>query len=118
MGSSPMVVRGIRESKDLDIVVSPELFEKCKQEGREEMPRTYVSKLGNFYLKQGDVELYLDVNCGDFNPTLKDLIQRSDTIEGFSFACLQDVISFKKAYNKPKHLEDIKKIEEYVKNKK
>jgi hypothetical protein len=29
VGSGPLVVRGIRETNDIDIVVSPKLFEKC-----------------------------------------------------------------------------------------
>ena len=116
VGSGPMAARGIREIRDIDIVVSPEFFEKCKQDGWEQVPWTYSEKLEQVYLKQGVVELYLDVNCGNFNPKTDELIQRADVIDGIPFASLEDVIRFKKEYNKPKHLADIKLIAEYLKN--
>lgn len=113
VGSGPLVARGIRETNDIDIVVSPELFEKCKKDWWEQLPRTYPDKIGQIYLRHGYIELFLDVNCGDFNPTLAELLQRADIIQGISFVSLEDVIKFKKAYNKPKHIQDIKMIEQY-----
>jgi len=118
VGSGPMVVRAIKESNDIDIVVSVKLFEKCKQDGWEQLPWTYPDKLWQIFLRRGYIELYLDVNCKECNPTLKELLQRSDTIQGCSFASLEDVIKFKRAYDKPKHLEDIQRIEEYLKHNK
>lgn len=115
VGSGPLVVRGIRETNDIDIVVSPKLFEKCKQDWWEQLPRTYPDKIGQIYLRQGYVELFLDVNCGDVNPTLEELLQRSDLIEEISFASLADILQFKIAYNTPKHRQDIKRIEKYLK---
>jgi hypothetical protein len=32
VGSGPMILHGIKESNDIDIVVSKELFEQCKKE--------------------------------------------------------------------------------------
>lgn len=118
VGSGPMVVRDMRSSKDLDLVVSSELFEKYKQEGWQQLFKTYPGKTNEMYLKNDEIELYLNVNDKNFNPTLEELVERSDTIKGFSFISLQDVINFKKAYNRPKDREDIKIIEEYLKNKK
>lgn len=115
VGSGPLGIRGIKETNDIDIVVSPELFERCKQDWWEQLPRTYPDKIGQIYLRHGYVELFLDVNCGDFNPTLKELLQRADIIEGITFVSLKDVIKFKQSYNKPKHWEDIKIIEKYLK---
>ena len=115
VGSGPLVVRGIRETNDIDIVVSPELFEKCKQDWWEQLPRTYPDKIGQIYLRHGYVELFLDVNCADFNPTREELVQRADIIEEIAFASLEDMIKLKQSYNKPKHWEDIKRIEKYLK---
>lgn len=114
VGSGPMAVRGLKEAHDIDIVVTPEFFEKCKISGWETMPWTYPEKVGQIYLKKGDVELYLDVNAGDFNPTTAELIGRSETIHGIPFITLGDMISFKKAYGREKHLEDIKTTEEFL----
>jgi len=114
VGSGPMAARGIREAQDIDIVVMPEFFEKCKQEDWEQIPWTY-EKPEQVYLKKGLVELYLDVNCGNFNPTTEELLQRADMINNIPFVSLADLIGFKKEYNKPKHLRDIELIEKYKK---
>jgi len=116
VGSGPLVAHNMKETKDIDIVVSPELFKKCEQEGREKLPWTYPDKLGHIYLRRGCIELYLDVNCKDFNPTLKELLQKADTIEWIPFASLEDILQFKIAYDKPKHAQDIEKIKEYLNN--
>lgn len=114
VGSGPMAVRKLREAHDIDIVVVPDLFEKCKNEGWEAVQWTYPERLGQWYLKRGLVELFLDVNCGNFNPTTEELIQRADVIDAIPFASLQDVVEFKRAYNKPEHDRDLKLIEEYL----
>lgn len=116
VGSGILAVKGIRESHDIDIVVIPVLFEKCKAEGWEQVPWTY-EKMDQVYLKKDEFELYLDVNCKDFNPTFQELFQRAEIIDGVVFASLQDTINFKRAYNKPKHLKDIELIEQYLNNK-
>ncbi len=113
VGSGILEAKGIRETHDVDVVVTPELFEKCKTEGWEQVPWTY-EKIDQIYLKKGEFEVYLDVNCRDFNPTFSELIQRAETIDDITFASLQDTINFKRAYNKPKHLADLKLIEKYL----
>lgn len=115
VGSGPMAIRGLREARDIDIVATVELFEKCKSTGWQIMPWTYPEKVGQIYLKQDNVELYLDVNCGNFNPTTAELIERAEIIEGIPFTTLKDMINFKRAYNKEKHLQDIKITEKYLK---
>ena len=114
VGSGPMAVHGLKEARDIDIVVMPELFEKCRISGWEKMPWTYPEKVGQIYLKKGDVELYLDVNAGNFNPTTAELIERSEIIQGIPFITLQDMISFKKAYGREKHRKDIEIAEAYL----
>ena len=114
VGSGPMVVHWIKESNDIDIVVSKNLFETCKKQLREVLPRTYPDKLGQIYLRRGRVELYLDVNCGNVNPTLKELLARADILEGIAFASLDDTCKFKRAYNKPKHIKDVENILHYI----
>ena len=118
VGSGPMVAHQIRESHDIDIVVSQKIFDACKNSGVWEiLPWTY-EKPGQVYLKKDRIELYIDVNCQDFNPTTKELIQRSQIVNGVPFASLGDTIRFKTEYaksNKPKHLADITLIENYIK---
>lgn len=114
VGSGILEAKGIRETNDIDIVVSPDLFEKCKAHSWEQVPWTY-EKIGQIYLRKAEYELYLDVNCKDFNPTLSELLERAEIIEGIPFASLEDTSNFKRAYGKPKHLRDIELIEQYRK---
>ena len=117
VGSGPMVIRGLKELNDIDIIVSRELFDECKKDDRwKQIPWTYPDHLGQIYLESNPFELYLDVNCGDFNPTFEELMSRSDLIEGIHFASIEDVLRFKKSYNRPKHEKDIEIIEEYLLN--
>lgn len=109
-----MAAHGIKEIHDIDIVVTSELFERCKNENWEHIPWTFPEKLGQIYLRKGVVELYLDINCGNFNPTIHELIQRADIIKGIPFASLEDVLKFKKEYNRPKHARDIELIKAYL----
>jgi len=102
-------------TNDIDIVVTPKLFEKSKNEHWEQIPWTY-EKIGQVYLKKDNIELYLDVNCKDFNPTFSELRGQADIIKDIPFASLDDTIKFKKAYNKPKHLKDVEMILEYIKS--
>jgi len=110
-----MQALGIKEARDIDIVVMPELFEKCKQSGWEQVHWTYPEKLGQIYLRKGSVELYLDVNCGSCNPTTEELIQNAHISDGVPFISLDQLISFKRAYGKEKDFADTKLVEEYQK---
>ncbi len=114
VGSGIMAAKGIRNTNDLDIVVTPELFEKCKREGWEVKPWTKPGKEGKEWLKRGAVELYLEVNEGDINPTTEDLLKEAEFINGIPFNTLERLVEFKRAYGRPKDFEDIALIEKYL----
>ncbi len=119
VGSSLMQLYGLKICNDLDIVVSPELFHILQVSSDwESIPWTYVNKSNGVFLRKGDIEIYLDVNCGDFNPTLSDLLSRAIYIEGFAFASLEDILEFKRRYvlTKPKHSYDIELLEAFLGN--
>lgn len=118
VGSGPMVAHNIRDSHDIDIVVSEKIFNEYKNNGQWEIKPWTYEKQNQIYLKKDLVELYLDVNCRDFNPTLEELIQRAEIINNIPFASLEDTIKFKTEYaknNKLKHLNDITLIKNYLK---
>ena len=119
VGSGSLAVLGIKDLHDIDLVVLPELFEKCKAAGWEQIPWTYQEKLGQVFLRKNFVELYLDVNSGEVAPTFAELVSRAFEVNGVLFISLNDVLKFKKAYGKmnPKHLVDIVSIEKYLANK-
>lgn len=114
VGSGIMAAKGIREAHDLDIVVTPELFEKCRNEGWEVRPWTKPGMEGKEWLKKGNVDLHLEVSSGDVRSTAEDLLREAEIMNGIPFITLQQLIAFKRAYGRPKDFEDIKLIEEYL----
>lgn len=113
VGSGIMAVKGIRDTNDLDIVVSPELFEKCKNDGWEIQSWTKEGIEGMDWLKKGNIDLYMQLSRKNGSLSLKDLLKNSEKINGVSFNTLEALIDFKREYGRPKDFEDIKIIEEY-----
>jgi hypothetical protein len=114
VGSGIMTVLGIKKSHDIDIVVTESLFEKCKASGWEIIQWTYPQRIGEIYLKRENIELYLNVNCGDCNPTTDELINEAIIINDVPFISLERLLRFKKAYGGKKHLKDVLLIENYL----
>lgn len=114
VGSGIMAAKGIREAHDLDIVVTPVLFEKCRDEGWEVRPWTKPGLEGKEWLKRGIVDLHLEVNSGTVRSTAEDLLREAEIINGIPFITLEQLAVFKRAYGRPKDFEDIKLIEAYL----
>lgn len=110
VGGAAMMAHGLKETSDIDIVVIPDLFERCKQRGWE----GHVRPNGEPGLAKNIYEIYLDVNCGNFNPTFSELNDRAEHIEGIPFCNLKDVLRFKREYNREKDRKDIELIERYL----
>ncbi|MBC7836447.1 zinc ABC transporter substrate-binding protein [Acetobacteraceae bacterium] len=117
VGGAVMAVHGLREANDLDIIVTPELFEKCKKEGWEVLPWTKPGNPGKVWLKKDSVELYEELNYNqEKNPTAKDLLQEAEIIQGIAFITLARLIDFKRVYGRPRDFEDIALMERYLTN--
>lgn len=111
-GSGIMVMHNLKETKDIDIVVSEKLFNQYSKIW-EQIPYTYPDKLGCVYLQKDEIELYRDVNHGEeFRPTLEELLARAEYFDGIAFIHLKDLLKFKKSYNRPKDQNDIQLIEQ------
>ena len=111
-GSGPLQAHGIRETRDVDILVLSELYEKLKQEGWEE--RVWETSPPGRFLFKDDVEVGDSWDYGEYNPDPNWLIENAEIINGVPFAPLEEVLKGKKAFGRPKDLEDIKLIEEYL----
>lgn len=110
-GSGPMVVRGLREGKDVDIIVPKEVFEEYKTK-----PGWQVKKFedGSEYLENDGIEL-----CDDWGPGEWDtnkLIQEAEIIDGLPFVRLEEVLKWKEINARPKDIEDVKLIKGYLTN--
>jgi len=114
VGSAVLEVLGIKKSKDTDILVSDNLFEKLKLTGKYQQEERY-GKL--FLLSDNNVDISNRFFVGNYNPDEKILINSSFLVEGVPFVQLEEIIKFKKEIGSEKDLLDIKLIEEYLKTK-
>src|SRR5271157_4446847 len=80
-GSGPLAIRAIRESKDIDLLVSKELWNQLKQK---HPPST--SRL----IPIGNIEIWND--CMNLTGRIDEMIAHPDIIEGFPFMTLPDTI--------------------------
>jgi hypothetical protein len=114
VGSGIMAAKGIRSTNDLDIVATPELFNKCKAEGWRAYPWTKKHIEGKEWLKKDNVELYMQLSRKTGGITAGELLEDSEVIHGIPFITLESLVDFKIEYGRPKDFEDIKLIEKYL----
>ncbi len=76
-----------------------------------------VELFRSYFQEKGIVEIYLDINEGNFNPTFAELRSRAEIINGIPFCSLEDVRRFKIEYNREKDIKDIELIENYLSKK-
>ena len=115
IGSGPLQALGIRESKDIDIVVNNQMFEKLsllKNFRKGEYPE------GHYYLKNevfqiGDRLLISKINI---NKTYNHIFKNSFVVNGLRYMKLDFVLKIKKLLQRPKDIHDIKLIEEYLRS--
>ncbi len=115
VGSGIMAVKGIRDACDLDIVVSQELFEKCKNNGWELKPWTRSGRPGKEWLKGDIAELMTEMQSDDRDLDLEVLKKEGELINGIWFLNLQQLSNLKKEYGRPKDFDDVALIEKYLK---
>src|SRR5258708_1764590 len=96
VGGSTLAARGIRETKDLDIIVLPELYEKLLASGWES-DTEYQRKWNRTRLKKGDAEVYSDLFLETKNVFLDiaELISTAEMIQGVPFQKLDHLMMCK-----------------------
>lgn len=107
-GSGPMGVRGLRDIRDVDVIVGASLFAELSQR--------YVAHEGSPGLKKiqiGNVEL-LDGWFPDVGP-VQSLIDEAEWIEGLPFVKLTKVLEWKEKFGRSKDGPDIELIKAYLK---
>ncbi len=111
-GSALLEVWGIRPAADLDIIATPELYEKLKKDG-------WAEKQAHGFpmLIQGEANvttLQDKPTDGDYFPDRFQLIKDAVNINGVPFVRVEEVLACKRSYNRPKDLKDIAALEEYL----
>ena len=114
VGSGVMDAKGIREAKDLDIIVTPELFNACLKDGWELKPWTKKEVPGEPWLHKKSVDLMINLHYRGQPLLAQDLIREGEIIEGVCFVKLEQLLVFKREYGRPKDFEDIKLIEAFL----
>jgi sRNA-binding carbon storage regulator CsrA len=99
-GSGYFGLSGIREVKDLDIIVSESLWEELVQK--------YPVK-NERLIQIGNIEIYK--NWEPWFQNTSNLIKDCDNFKGFKFVKLKYVLEWKKKFNREKDKKDIKMIE-------
>jgi len=108
-GSAPMAVRGLRDSRDIDIIVIDELFEICRNDAKWQVKRFDD---GREYLTYENMEMFKNWHPGDWN--INESINSAEIIDDLPFVKLENVIEWKKLYGREKDLNDIKIIEKFL----
>ncbi|MQA02130.1 MAG: hypothetical protein GEV07_05185 [Streptosporangiales bacterium] len=106
-GSGPLVVRGLREGRDVDLVVTPELYERLRDTGW-----TVVAKDdGGELLQHGDVEAMTRLEFPGYHRDPRTLIAGAEHIDGVPFTPLAELRTFKTALGRPKDQVDLDLID-------
>lgn len=112
-GSGALAVRGIRESEDIDLVVTPEIYKKLKIDGWKEE----IWPSGRKRLSNGSFEVSEDVDfrfaCA-YNPDIIKVLSEAEIINGIPFVSLDEIVRWKKAYGRDKDKKDLKLIGEFL----
>ena len=111
-GGAAIAARGIRETHDVDVLVTPELLEECKKNPEWKIhPRLDPGEPPG--LDNGIIEIYPTIG-GGIRSNFKELRNDADIINGIPFCNLKDVVRIKRAYGREKDLRDIASIEDYL----
>ena len=105
-GSGPLGARGLRESGDLDIIVSPALWTDLAQR----YPVRHKAEWAAVMI--GDIEVW-----DRWHPAagpVADLIAGAEEIRGYRFVRLDKVLTWKEAAGRPKDRADAALIRRYL----
>ncbi len=111
--SGPLGIRHIREINDLDIIVYPDFWDKLSEKYIIVKENDFESiYIGNIQIL-GKGSWFTDPQFG--NPVSD--INNADVIEGYRWVQLDKILEIKKQKTRPKDIEDVKLIEEYLSKK-
>jgi hypothetical protein len=111
-GGGPLMAHGIRDTADVDLFVTPELYQVLKADGWEE--KELGGPHGGLYLVSGIYEADDTWHYGDYDPTPETIIAAANMIQGVPFAPLAEVLKWKRAFGRPKDVADVELIERHI----
>ena len=117
IGGSNLAVRGIRDTRDLDILVAPDLFNRLMSEGFVLDPE-YEQKWNRKRLIKDDIEIYGDMYLEKQNYffDVQKVLSEADLINDIPVQSLPNILVCKADSAREKDLRDIELIKNYLKN--
>lgn len=113
IGSGILGALGIREVKDIDLVVTPKLFDKLKNKGWQ-LEEIEIQGKMRHRLVIGLAEAYADFYLYDEPQNIYKMIEEAEIIQDVPFMKLEILLEMKRSLNRQKDLDDIELINEYV----
>lgn len=112
VGGAALAARNLRDTSDIDLVVTSCLFARLIGSG-------WCSKSrpnGEPGLRKGCFEAYLDVNTDGFKRSTDWLIAHAEVVQGIPLVDLQTLCAWKRTYGREKDLKDVLMLENLLKN--
>lgn len=112
IGAGILEALGIRDTRDVDVIVIPELFEKLRESKvyKEEM------RWDKLFLFADNIDIGSKLDWENYSTTIEEAVKTATIIDGVPFLSLEETIKFKKAMGREKDFNDIDLIEKYSKN--
>ena len=106
--SGILAIRGIREADDLDILVTPKLWEELSQKYLDERDKSKEIKIGNLHVFwEGSFDEQYPI------ASVMEQINTADNIKGYKFVNLGLAKKFKKVSEREKDKRDLELIRNY-----
>ncbi len=110
LSSGVMVVYGLKkEMKDLDLVVTKEVFKKVERDKR------FAEDWSGYYFTAYGDTIEVSANFNSLKIPVEKALKQSIVVDGFRFATLKMTLVMKKQLNRPKDQKDIRLIEKFCK---
>lgn len=113
LGSGILGALGIRDVRDIDLLVSARLFDELKNNGWEYGEVEIEGRMRK-KLSKGYIEVYEDFWYGKENPETMQMIADAQMMDGVPFLPLHKLLEIKRSFSREKDVKDIKLIEEYL----
>jgi hypothetical protein len=114
-GSAPLGIRELKKCRDIDIIMSENLWNEYKNKLNWKIKKN-LDRNDSYCLcnDDNDIELWKDWAPGAWN--VVELIKEAEIIDDLPFVKLEQVIKWKKLNGRGKDLKDIEIIEIYLKS--
>lgn len=104
-GSGPIVIRGMRENDDIDIIVRESVWQKLAEKYQENVKSDKEIAIGRLSFFRNWLPYFTNI---------EELIDSADIIDGIRYVKLEYVKQWKQAYGREKDLKDVEQINKYL----